>query len=547
MSSAQVGKTELLLNIIGYFIDYDPSPILLLQPTLEMAQTFSKDRLAPMLRDTPALKGKVADSKSKSSGNTMLHKTFPGGHITMAGANSPASLASRPIRILLADEVDRYPASAGTEGDPVNLAKKRTTTFWNRKIVQVSTPTIKGVSRIERSYEDSTQEIFCLPCPSCGDYQQIRRQHLQHEKEAGQLVEVRAACEHCGSIHTENEWKGQSGRWIAQATHAKTRGFHLNEYISPWRKWVDIETDFLQAKKSPETLKTFVNTSLGETWEDEGESVEHNALYLRREFYDQVPDGGLVLVAGVDVQDDRIEGEVVAYGEDFETWGIEYFVLHGDPGRPQLWEQLQTRLNKQYVHHTGDAMTIAAACIDSGGHYTQQVYDFCKRNAGRRIWAVKGSSERGKPIIATRGSKANKGKVKLFTIGTDTAKELVYSRLKIAEPGPGFCHFPQSYDEEYFLQLTAEKRTTKYVKGFPRLEWQKTRPRNEALDCRVYALAAITLLNPVFSAIKKKLEHQPEEQKSPEKTETPTEKIIKVRKTRGRRSARRGGYVSKWR
>lgn len=502
MSSAQIGKTELLLNIIGYYVDYDPSPILLLNPTLEMAQTFSKDRLAPMVRDTPAITNKVADSKSRSSGNTMLHKSFPGGHITMAGANSPASLASRPIRILLADEVDRYPASAGAEGDPVNLAQKRTTTFWNRKIVLVSTPTIKGASRIESAYEDSTQEVFCLPCPSCGEHQQIRRCHIEHIRdEKGQLVEVQASCEHCGVIHTESEWKTQTGKWIAQAEHYKTRGFHLNEYISPWRKWLDIERDFLEAKKSPETLKTFVNTSLGETWEiDEGEKLEPDLLYNRREHYPaEVPVDNCVLTAAVDTQDDRFEVEVVAWCTGEESYRISYERLYGDLSRSEIWELLAKRLKRQFVTPSGLMLDIKLCLIDSGGHYTDEVYEFSRKHGVRRFIPIKGHSQSGKPI-ANFPRKRNDKKVYLTMIGADTAKEVVTSRLQIFEPGEGYCHYPvrDGFDEDYFKHLTNERREIKIVKGRRTVVWNAGGRRNEPFDTHVYNLAAIRVLQQHF-------------------------------------------------
>lgn len=548
MSSAQVGKTELLLNAIGYYIDYDPSPILALQPTLEMAQTFSKDRLAPMVRDTSTITNKVADSKSKSSGNTMLHKTFPGGHITMAGANSPASLASRPIRIVLADEIDRYPLSAGAEGDPVNLAIKRTTTFWNRKIILVSTPTVKGASRIETAYEDSTQEIYSLPCPSCGTYQQIKRKHIQHEKEGDELVNVTAACEKCGVIHSEHDWKKQAGEWVAQKEHHKNRGFHMNEYMSPWRTWLDIELDFLEAKKSPETLKTFVNTSLGETWEEEGETVDETGLLARREDYKKIPVGGLVLTAGVDVQDDRLEAEIIAWGEGEENWNIDYKVFHGKPDQAQVWNDLDDLLFSDYEHESGNRLHIAATCIDSGGHYTQEVYDFCRPRQTRRIYAVKGVGGPGRPIVsapAKRGSGNRVKKVHLFTVGTDDCKGIIYSRLRLTKPGPGYCHFPMERDEEYFLQLTAEKMMTKYVKGFPRKVWEKTRPRNEALDTRQYAYAALKILNPVFSALKKRLEVEPEKEVPEEQEEKP--ETVTQKRRKARRPGTKKGFVNSWR
>lgn len=526
-----MGKTEILLNIIGYFVDYDPSPILLLQPTLEMAQTFSKDRLAPMLRDTPALRGKVSDSKSKTSGNTMLHKTFPGGHITMAGANSPASLASRPIRILLADEVDRYPVSAGTEGDPVKLAEKRTTTFWNRKKVKVSTPTIAGQSRIEMDYEDSTQEIYCLPCPSCGDLQQIKRACLVHTYDDDELKKVDATCESCGSVHSESEWKSSEGEWVARARHSKTRGFHLNEYISPWRRWLDIEVDFLQAKKSPETLKTFVNTSLGETWEEEGETIEHETLYNRREHYPaKVPREACVLTAAVDVQDDRLEIGVEGWAVGEENWKIDFQILRGDPARPNLWKKLDEVLSTRYLHESGVELPIACTTIDSGGHYTQEVYKFVKGKAARRVYAIKGKSQAGAPIVG-RPSKSNLGKVDLYTIGTDTAKEIIYARLKNMEPGAGYIHFPvdRLFDEEYFLQLTAEKCIKKYIKGVATKVWEKKRPRNEALDLAVYNIAALLILNPSYKALAARLE-EPEPEPEPEERNTLKKRRPKARK-----------------
>jgi phage terminase large subunit GpA-like protein len=322
MSSAQVGKTSILENIIGYFISYDPSPILLLQPTLEMAQTFSKDRLSPMVRDTELLREKLSDFKAKSSGNTILHKTFTGGHITMAGANSPASLASRPIRVVLADEVDRYPMSAGEEGDPLSLAYKRTTTFWNKKRMAVSTPTVKGFSRIESAYNESDQRKFYVPCPHCETKQVLKWSHVQWDD--GKPETAKYYCESCGAGWSDAErWNAvRYGEWLADNPTIKgVAGFWLNEIYSPWVKLSEMAKNFLEAKKSPHTLKTFVNTSLGETWEEQGDGVEDDALLARRETYELIPNDGLILTCGVDIQDDRIEGEIKAWGEDEQSWG----------------------------------------------------------------------------------------------------------------------------------------------------------------------------------------------------------------------------------
>lgn len=502
MTSAQVGKTEILLNIIGYHIDYDPAPIMVMQPTLQMAQAFSKDRLAPMLRDSPALHGKVADVRSRDSGNTVLHKTFPGGHITMVGANSPAGLASRPIRILLADEVDRFPASAGTEGDPLTLAEKRTTTFWNRKKVYVSTPTIKGVSRIEAAFLSSSQEEWCLPCPTCGTHQPLTWAQIRFE-------DATMECIKCGARHGEFEWKAGNGKWVAKENNPRVRGFHLNELASPWKRWTKIIEEFLEAKRGgPEMLKAWVNTTLGETWEEQGDGVESDDLMKRRETYDcEVPDGVLVLTAGVDVQDDRLEIEVVGWGVGKESWGIQYQRIYGDPGQPAVWQQLDEFLSRTWKYADGTAIGIACTCIDSGGHFTQQVYDFCKPREHRRIFAIKGKGGEGVPLVG-RATRTNRKRVALFPIGVDTGKELILSRLKVEFEGPGYCHFPREqekgYDETYFQGLTSEQRVLRMHKGRQRHEWVK-RPgtRNEPLDCRNYATAALEILNPNLEALAK--------------------------------------------
>lgn len=502
MSSAQVGKTECLNNIVGYFIDQDPSPILLLQPTLEMGQAWSKDRLAPMLRDSPALKNKVEDSRSRDSGNTILHKSFSGGHITIAGANSPASLASRPIRVLLMDEVDRYNASAGAEGDPVNLASKRTTTFWNKKRMLTSTPTIKGVSRIERAYDESDMRRYFVPCHSCGHEQHLIFGNVKWEKDNPSTALYH--CEHCGIGWNDlQRWNAiKKGHWIAEKETKGIAGFHLNEIYSPWVSLSDMVTNFLEAKKSKETLKTFVNTSLGETWEEEGIQLDDNELLARREDYDKVPSDALVLVASVDVQDDRLEIEVKGFGIGEESWGVDYKIIYGDPSKQTIWKDLDTALLETYENEDGYTMRIACTCIDSGGHFTNEVYKFTKNKEARRVYAVKGSSTVGAPLV-NRGTRSNKSNVKLFAVGTDTAKELIFARLKIDEFGAGYMHFNRKlHDEEYFKQLTAEKLTTKFLRGFPSRVWTKTRARNEALDLNVYALAALAILNPNWNVLK---------------------------------------------
>jgi len=536
MSSAQIGKTEIVNNICGYYIHQDPSPMICLQPTLEMAKTWSKDRLAPMERDTPALQDKLKDPRSRDSENTMLHKRFPGGHITMAGANSAASLASRPIRIVLCDEVDRYPASAGTEGDPVNLARKRTTTFWNRKIILTSTPTIKGASRIESAYLASDQRKYFVPCPDCGAMLLLEWKHLKWDG-----GEIWYECEACGvCIEERHKLKMiADGKWrsTAEASAQKTAGFYINELYSPWVTWREMRDNFLEAKKYPETLKTWVNTSLGETWEETGEGVDDLALRARSEIYDRdaIIDEVVLVTAGVDVQDDRLEIEVVGWAIGEESYSLDYLVLPGDPERGDVWQRLDDVLESIF-----SGLKIKIMFVDSGAH-TQAVYRYCKRRGRRGVYATKGQSQPGKPTSARAARRKPGEDVKPIPIGTDTAKDVIYGRLKIENPGPGYCHFPERYDDEYFAMLTAEEVIIKHVQGVPKRVYRQKRKRNEALDCRVYAYAAMHYLNPELSVMtKRKL--KAEKQAEPEQNNSTITPISRKRHKPAKKS-----FVNGWR
>lgn len=493
MAGAQLGKSEILLNIIGFHIDYDPAPILMMQPTVEMAQAFSKDRVAAgLLNSTPCLRNKVRDPRSRDANNTTQHKVFPGGALSLVGANSPAGLASRPIRIVLCDEVDRYPQSAGSEGDPVMLVKKRTATFWNRKLILTSTPTNRGASRIESAFEESDQRFFFVPCPHCKHFQTLKWSNVKWEKPKDALY----FCEQCGTGWDDGDRAKaiRAGKWEASKPFNGIAGFHLNALCSPWTPLCDGVRDFLEAKKSPETLRVWVNTYLGETWEDQGEQVDDYELFTRRENWgDFLPKECLLLTAGIDVQDDRLEVEVVGWGKDEESWSVDYRTIYGDPSSPGVWNDLDQLLIGRYEHEHGD-MSVRSACVDSGGHHTAAVYKFAKTREGRRIYAIKGVGGEGKPIVG-KPSTNNNQRVKLFPVGVDTVKRTLMSRFRIKEPGPGYCHFPEDRSDEYFRQLTAEKLVTKYHKGFPRQEFVKVRTRNEALDCRVYAMAALAVLN----------------------------------------------------
>ncbi|MCA5576580.1 phage terminase large subunit family protein [Enterocloster clostridioformis] len=507
MSSAQIGKTEgAVLNTIGYYMHYDPAPVLIMQPTIQMAEAFSKDRLSKMLQDTPVLSGLVND-KGRNTGNTILQKIFPGGHITMVGANSPSSLASRPIQILLADEVDRYPATAGKEGDPLFLASERLTTFWNSKEVYVSTPTIKDASRIEIEYQHSSQGEWNVPCPECGELQPLEWSGVVFDRD--NLDSIQYACAKCGCISPEAAWKKhfKEGRYIHADPENPVKGFHLNALGSTLAQWKDIAEKFILAneekkKGNIEPLKSWTNTKMGQTWEEEGTQVDDEELLKRRERYNcEVPPEVLYLTAGVDTQDDRFEIEVVGWGAEYESWGIQYSVLYGDTSnlQHQVWADLDAFLAQTFQKPDGTRMKIICTCVDSGGHRTNQVYKFCKARFNRRIFAIKGSNDSAAAYIQ-KPTKSNREQAYLFTLGVDTGKSLLLQRLQVEEEGPGYCHFPKEenkgYGESYFIGLTAEKQVLVYKKGRPFFEWRikdAAHKRNEALDCRNYASAAIEI------------------------------------------------------
>jgi len=496
MAGAQLGKSEAILNIIGYHIDNDPSPILVLQPSLDMAQSFSKDRVANgLLKSTPCLRNKVKDPRARDSGNTTLHKLFPGGSLTLVGANSPSGLASRPIRLVLCDEVDRYPASAGSEGDPVQLARKRAATFWNRKIIMVSTPTNKDNSRIEEAFEGSDQRDFHVPCKHCHEEQVLKWANVQWINKDPETASYE--CSSCAVLWTDADrrWSIRNGKWVAGKPFTGIAGFRISGLYSPWTPLSDGVRDFMSMRKNPEQLRVWTNTYLGESWEDQGETIDDYSLSTRREAYgDHIPEEVVFITAGVDVQDDRLEVSYIGWGRDDESWVINHEVLYGDPSTPQLWTSLDSKLFTTYLTNDGRLLPIRATCVDSGGHFTNAVYSYCKKNYARRVFAIKGVGGEGKAIVG-RPSKNNIGKCLLFPVGVNTAKDLLFARMRIKDEGAGYIHFHDDLNDEYFRQLTAEKVITKFVRGYKQRVFQKIRPRNEALDCFVYALSAYAILN----------------------------------------------------
>lgn len=498
MKSAQIGWTEILGNAVGYYAEQDPSPMLMIQPTLEMAEAWSKDRLAPMLRDTPALRGLIKDARSRDSGNTLLHKQFPGGHITMAGANSAASLASRPVRVVLCDEVDRYPVSAGTEGDPIKLAQKRTATYWNRRFLAGSTPTVKGASRVEIGYNTSDKRRFFVPCPHCGEFQALEWKRVKWPD--GKPDAAYYACGACDQAWDDTQRKAAvaKGEWRATAPFKGVAGFHIWEAYSPWRRLAEIVGEFLAAKPHPELLKVWVNTSLGETWEEQGgERMQADELSSRAEEYAPwtAPEGAVFATVGSDVQHDRIECGVYAFGPGEEQWTVAHEVIYGAPTDPRLWQQHDDLIARTVRRTDGMALPILACCIDAGdGSTTGFVLDYARTRRQRGVLAIKGQSQPGKPPIGkpakvdvnVRGVAIHRG-AELWPVGSDTIKGILMGRLK----DEGFVHFCADLPASYYEQLTAERLVTKFRNGVPYKVWVKdVQQRNEALDCIVYAYAA---------------------------------------------------------
>ncbi|MFC4158276.1 phage terminase large subunit family protein [Chitinimonas lacunae] len=496
-SSAQVGKTLVIKAVIGYYMHLDPAPMLSGQPTVEMSETFSKDRLAPMLRDTPVLRGLVRDPKSRDSGNTILHKTFPGGHLTMIGSNAPAGLASRPIRIVVGDEIDRWARSAGTEGDSTRLVRKRTVTFRDRKrLGWFSTPTIKGYSRIDEFWQASDQRRYYVPCPHCQHMHVLlwgNRSILNDDPDT-----MHMACPKCGGLISDAD-KPQMlarGEWRKENPKSRIAGFWLNELYSPWRKFREVAADYYAALGDPTAMQVWTNTSMGEVWDGGGEQVSSESLAKHRENYDGdcLPADVLCITAGVDTHPDRLELEGVGWGVGETSWGIEPIVFRGKTAEEAVWKELDEFLLKaRYQTEDGRSLRILATCIDSGGSSTQQVYEFCTPRAARNIWAIKGI-EGPRPVWPRKLSKSKKyvGHV-VRMIGVDTAKSTVYARWEIEEGRPGYCHFSSAYDEEWFKQATSETLVTKVdERGRETRTWNKPKGvRNEGLDCRAYAYAAL--------------------------------------------------------
>ena len=501
MKGAQIGGTECGNNWMGFCVCNAPGPMLIVNPTTETAKRTSKMRIDPAIENCPVLREKIKSPRSRDSGNTMLIKEFPGGILILTGANSAVGLRSMPVRYLFLDEVDGFPDEAGTEGDPVDLAVQRTATFNNRKIFMVSTPTIKDASRIEQAFLEGDQRYFHVPCPHCGHYQVLRWRNVIFDPK--NLTEAVYKCEKCEAIWHDYQ-KDQilkNGKWIATNPDGNpgVASFHLSSLYSPhgWTSWTSIAREFLNSKDDPSRLQVWTNTKLAETWEDmAGQAIDPTNLMVRREKWGpELPKQVVILTCGVDVQDNRLELEIVGWGRGEESWSIDYHVLYGDPSTPELWSQLDEILSRKYPHSKDvPDLPIAATCIDSGGHYTDYVINYCHARRLHGVFAIKGIGGIGKPIWPATASKSYTTKKPVYLIGVNDAKDILMRRLHLEDSsGAGVWHFPMDRESDWFEQVTNEVAVKKLSKGRLIREWvpRKNGVRTEGLDCRVYAYAAL--------------------------------------------------------
>ena len=500
MKSAQIGGTEVGLNWLGYIVHNSPGPTLIVYPTVEVAEDVSKDRISPMIRTTPVVAERVFENKSRRAENTILNKYFRGGLFKLTGSNSAAGLRSKPMKNLFFDEADGYTDNADGEGDPVALAVVRSTNFAG-KIFMPSTPGEKG-GRIEREFLKGDQRRYFVPCPHCGHMDHLQWVNLRwedHDPSTAQMV-----CMGCGCFIEEHHKTAMlaGGEWRPTAESPEgVRSYHINGLYSPlgWLSWATMAEEWLAAQKDPTLIRAFVNTRLGESYEDRNISVEPDLVLAHREHYPaEVPNGVGILVASVDTQGTWLAWKVKGYGAGEESWLIAWGILEGDPAQDQVWRDLDDVLKQRFTHESGQTLRIECVVVDSGGNHTDQVYKYTRLRASQRYYAIRGGNEVGQPLVGKPTSR-NRFRARVYTLCVDTGKETVYSRLRIGKPlpgvrSPGYMHMPDTITQEYAEQLVSEKAFRKVIKGRPgKREWKQVRERNEALDLEVYCLAALRI------------------------------------------------------
>ncbi len=515
MKAGQIGGTEVLLNALGYIIDHAPGPVILVWPTVDTAKRGSRQRVAPLTTDTPSVKEKIAPAKSRDAANTVLEKTFPGGHLVITGANSAVGLRSMPAQYALMDEIDGWPIDVDEEGSPIALVEVRQRTFARRKRLKISTPTIAGRSAIEAAHDQGDARRYFVPCPICGEFQVLTFDRLVWSKLELPPAAAVYECSACGDYIRNHQKTAMlaAGEWrptFPGRGAGKIRSYHLNALYSPvgWLSWGEIAVEFVAVEKNPEKLRVFINTVLGEVWTSKGEAPEWVALYNRRDTYPigTVPAGALVLTCGVDVQKDRVVYEVVGWGRGKRSWSVDAGEIPGNPEDLERgpWGELERLVARTFPHDAGIEMPIRLLAIDSGS-FTQSVYTWARRPHATQVIAVKGYDYGGAIIgsptpveVMVSGKKRKRGG-RVWPVSTGIAKTEFYGFLRLEiEPGQpdpaGYVRFPE-YPEEWFKQVTAEQQTaTKTRRGYVKLEWSVQPGRqNHALDCRVYARAAAAL------------------------------------------------------
>lgn len=567
--SARIGYTKILDHTIGYHIEHKPRSILIVQPTVEDAEGFSKEELAPYLRDVECLQGLVSDAKAKDGTNAILHKLFPGGVLSIIGANSPRGFRRISRSLILLDEVSGYPKSAGAEGNPVSLAIRRSEFFADRLIIAGSTPTLTEECEITRMYEETDQRRYFVPCPHCGFMQYLKFSNLKWPDE--NPMDAFFECESCKQ-KIEHKYKRkmiEKGEFLPTAESRKNRwiGFHLwaAYSFSPNSTWGHIAKEFLEAKKGGrEKLQTYVNTVLGETFDDsffEKNNIEE--LQARAESYPlgTAPEKVIFATAGVDVQDNRIAVEVHGWGPDDETWVINYMEIYGNPADSKVWKSLDALLDAPIIHEKYKDIKIKACAVDTGGHYTHEVYNYCRDRKLKNVIAIKGSSHKNRPAIGKPTSvdvnykgKTLKRGVKLYSLGVDTIKSVIYSRLKILEKGAKYIHFSNELTDEFYKGLQSERKIVKIKRGIKVIEWAKTHERNEPLDCFVYSFAAKEFLltkypkKLAYTIVEKELilkNSESSENLKETEEKTVDDKALRKNKTPVN-SRKRGGFVKNW-
>jgi len=486
---------------------------MMVMPTVELAKRHSKSKVAPSLREMPYLQSKIKDVADKRTGDQILMKEFPGGFWQFIGSNSAAAMRSVSIKYLIKDDLDGWESDVGGEGDPSEIIEKRTDAYSaTSKILEISTPAEKELSRIEKSFLFTDQGYYYVPCPHCKQEQSLEwgGAGVDHgiKWDEGKPETAQYLCKHCHKLIPEyhKTYMLENGVWISKFPEIKLeRGFKLNSLYSPigWVSWAKIAQEFLKSKSIVEKLKVFVNTRLGDAWEEAGDRPDWIVIKGRAEPYRiimdekaRIPERALIITAGIDVQKDRLACLFAAWGRGEECWVLWWGEIFGDPELPTIWEELDELLNRGYVHSSGITMHILCTAVDSGA-LTQIVYNYVRTHYPRVI-ATKGMSTPGKPILGHATSqdvnfkgKVIKGGVKLWPVGADTAKRLIYPRLRIVEPGPGRIHTPIGFDDDFYMQMVAEKLVTRFVKGFPIKEWiLPSGRRNEVLDCMVLCYAA---------------------------------------------------------